>query len=321
MFCGEEDVLGDAILRLAGQADIKLKVMSLDRDRDGMDLTAEEPFGDILDMARTGQFDGSHAGFPCGYFSRVRYKQGTGPPPVRSLEFIYELPTNNPRQQGEADRGSLLAIRSAQVTAEVLQSQRHRKVPECGTLENPPGSEDRMEGPAWELPELDKFMKDFGCEEAVFNTCAYQLKERVRWYKPAKFAGRLGGLSSLKRKCQCPKYFKHEPLIGKEKTSRAAKYPNDLALEYAKLVIKAFRTVLDLEWWRHRQSQSASELSQVKQNWAQSKERMAIKRPVDGKDMKQLRGAKRAWNAGDLQRDQLPQGPRRREEKKRTPSS
>ena len=93
MFCGEEDVLGDAILRLAGQADIKLKVMSLDRDRDGMDLTAEEPFGDILDMARTGQFDGSHAGFPCGYFSRVRYKQGTGPPPVRSLEFIYEQPS------------------------------------------------------------------------------------------------------------------------------------------------------------------------------------------------------------------------------------
>ena len=95
---------------------------------------------------------------------------------MRSLEFIYELPTNNPRQQGEADRGSLLAIRSEQVTAEVLQSQRHRKVPECGTLENPPGSEDRMEGPAWGLPELDKFMKDFGCEEAVFNTCAYQLR-------------------------------------------------------------------------------------------------------------------------------------------------
>ena len=47
----------------------------------------------------------------------------------------------------------------------------------------------------------------------------------------------------------------------------------------------------------------------MKQSWAQSKERMAIKRPVDHKDMSQLRGAKRAWNAGDLQRDQLPQGP------------
>ena len=95
--------------------------------------------------------------------------------------------------------------------------------------------------PSWEFPEVDKFMKDFGCEEAVFNTCAYQLKERVRWFKPAKFAGRLRGLSSLKRKCQCPKYFKHEPLIGKEKTSKAAKYPKDLVLEYAKLVIQVFR--------------------------------------------------------------------------------
>ena len=143
----------------------------------------------------------------------------------------------------------------------------------------------------------------------------------MRWFKPAKFAGRLGGLSSLKRKCQCPKYFKHESLIGKEKTSKAAKYPKDLVLEYAKLFIKAFRTVLELEWWRHKQAQSASELNQVKQNWAQSKERMAIKKPVDHKDMSQLRGAKRAWNAGDLQRDQLPQGPlqskkARREDKK-----
>ena len=87
MFCGEEDVLGDAIIRLADQADIKLKVMSLDRDRDGMDLTAEQPFGDLLGMARTGQFDGSHAGFPCGSFSRVRYRRGSGPPPVRNLSM------------------------------------------------------------------------------------------------------------------------------------------------------------------------------------------------------------------------------------------
>ena len=108
-------------------------------------------------------------------------------------------------------------------------------MPECGTLENPPGSDDRMEGPSWELPEVGKFMKDFGCEEAVFNTCAYQLKERVRWFKPAKFAGRLGGLSSLKRKCQCPKYFKHEPLIGKEKTSKAAKYPEGPGLGVCKV--------------------------------------------------------------------------------------
>lgn len=149
---GEQDVLGDALLRLAGQAGIKVKVMALDRDRDGMDLTGEEPFGDLLDMARTGQFDRSHAGFPCGSFSKVRHRPGTGPPFVRLLEFIYGLPTNSQRQQAEADRGSLLAMRSTQITAEVIQCQRLRRVPGCGTLENPPGSEDRLEGPAWCLP-------------------------------------------------------------------------------------------------------------------------------------------------------------------------
>ena len=82
---------------------------------------------------------GSHAGFPCGPFSKVRHRPGTGPPFVRLLEFMYGLPTNSQRQQAEADRGSLLAMRSTQITAEVIQCQRLRRVPGCGTLENPPG--------------------------------------------------------------------------------------------------------------------------------------------------------------------------------------
>ena len=47
-----------------------------------------------------------------------------------------------------------LAIRSAQVTSEIIQSQRRRCVPNVGTLENPPGSETKEEGPAWMFPEL-----------------------------------------------------------------------------------------------------------------------------------------------------------------------
>lgn len=151
----------------------------------------------------------------------------------------------------------------------MIQCQRLRKVPECGTLENPPGSEDRLEGPAWCLPEADKFVKDFECEEAIFNTCAFQLKERTRWFKLAKFAGRLTGLVSPKRKCQCPKYFKHKMLIRKEKAGRAARYPQDLALEFARMLIKACRRVLTLEWWRHKQLQSQDQLNQAKRDWAE----------------------------------------------------
>ena len=35
-------------------------------------------------------------------------------------------------------------------------AQRGRSVPPVGTLENPPGSETKEEGPAWELPELKR---------------------------------------------------------------------------------------------------------------------------------------------------------------------
>ena len=43
--------------------------------------------------------------------------------------------------------------RLVEVIGAILKSQRKRKVPQSGTLENPPGSETREEGPAWELPE------------------------------------------------------------------------------------------------------------------------------------------------------------------------
>eukprot|EP00435_Cladocopium_sp_Y103_P012240 s3598_g3.t1 len=161
LFSGATDVLGEAILRLAKLDGMNVEVRSFDRNSSmyAVGLSKEQPFNDILDAARGGLIDGTHAGFPCGSFSRARYNQGHGPPPVRSLEFIYGLVTNDERQQKEADVGSLLAIRSIQVTAEVLQTQRKRRVPECGTLENPPGSESQAEGPAWQLPEMLAFLK------------------------------------------------------------------------------------------------------------------------------------------------------------------
>ena len=53
-----------------------------------------------------------------------------------------------------ADVGTLLASRSVEVIGAILKSQRVRRVPQAGTLENPPGSTTREEGPAWELPEV-----------------------------------------------------------------------------------------------------------------------------------------------------------------------
>ena len=60
------------------------------------------------------------------------------------------------------------------------------------------------------------------------------------------------------------------------------------------MTIKAFRTVLDLEWWRHKQLWSQDQLNQAKRDWAQSKERTLIRKPVDDKNMVELLGRKRA---------------------------
>ena len=192
-FSGPKDVLGQAIERMAGLQGIQVQVASLDIAF-GDDLSGPQPFNDFLELARTGDLDSAYSGFPCGSFSRARYREGTGPPPVRSGQWIYGLDS---RQQAEADKGSLLAIRSTQVVGDLLQSQRLRKVPDCGTLGNPPGSEDQQEGPAWCLPEAEKFMKDFDGETAEFNTCGFQQKERVRWWKPGKIGGKLPGMRAF----------------------------------------------------------------------------------------------------------------------------
>lgn len=209
---------------------------------------------------------------------------------MRNLEWIYGLPSNSPAQQAEADAGSVLAIRTTLLLGEIIQSQRRRKVPEAATLENPPGSESQVEGSMWALPEVADFMEKFLCLKAWFNTCAYQRKERVRWLKPAQFGGRLNGLESLRRKCSCPRDFQHQALIGKQRTSEAAKYPVDVAMEYARLIIQVFRTTLSLEWWRHLEKFHRAELTQLQKNWIKSKE-------------KRKRGNKRSWGEEETMKD------------------
>ena len=252
---------------------------------------------------------GSHGGFPCGSFSMVRYKPG-GPPPVRSLAHMYGLPTNSPAQQAEADRGTLLACRALQVWGETIQSQRLRQVPDLATLENPPGSDSKAEGPAWELPEFRKVMDEMKMVVARFNTCAYQKKERVRWFKPAMFAGLMSGLETLKKTCECPAGFQHEQLLGKKKTSAAAKYPHDLAMEYAGLVVRIFKATMNLEWWRYMEKTKKQEVNQLQKSWVSSKTRSTSGPAMSQDQLSELRNMKRAWNVLGDEKDKLPESTR-----------
>ena len=123
--------------------------------------------------------------------------------------------------------------------------RREGRVPGIATLENPPGTEEK--GSAWALPEIKAFMRKWACEEANFNTCAFQ-EGKFRWKKPGRFGGRLANLRSLSKICKCPGWITHEALAGPEKTSKAAQYPRQLAKEYAELVVALWKKQLQLEW-------------------------------------------------------------------------
>ena len=215
LFSGPNDVLGGALKEEAKKERLNVEVRFYDKLDDN-------PFLSLKDEAQLDAFDAGHAGFPCSSFSRARLREGSGPGPVRSNNYIYGLPGNSKRQQTEADNGTLLATRSVVIVGEILQSQRRRRVCLAGTLENPPGSEDQKEGTAWLLPEIQDFMKYFGATTALFNTCSYQEELNVRWFKPARMSGCLENLDKLSKQCKCPSWIVHEALIGKEKTSRAA---------------------------------------------------------------------------------------------------
>ena len=292
LFSGPKDVIALALHEVAEKEGIKVECISFDKERDAQeDIMKDEPFERFVTMAAGDELDGAHGGFPCGSFSRARWNEGHGPKPVRNLQFIYGLPENSQLQQNEADHGTVMAIRTCHIVAETVQSQRRRKVAQVGTLENPPGSPEQTEGPAWALPEVIEFMEKLKAKTALFNSCAY-MQGKVRWFKPARWSGCLSGIESMSRRCTCPNYVIHESLVGKAKTSAAAEYPWNLALTYAKLVVTEFKVTLQLEWLRRQMRVKSEEVSQLQIRQAENKLKNHC---APEASLSTLRGSKRAW--------------------------
>ena len=312
LFSGPKDVMGEALVRACAKENIKVRIESVDLKMDGTgNLLDDEPYGTILNKARADEFDAGHAGFPCGSFSRARYnKRGFGPDPVRSLKHIYGLPGNLPGQQREADRGTVMAVRSFNIVGAILESQRRRKVPRAGTLENPPGSESQEEGPAWCLPEWMQFETEFETGTALYNTCAFQEQDESKWFKPGRISGCLVNLQNLAKKCACPPWVNHVQLVGKDMTSMAAEYPKKLGETYADLLVQSFKLTLQLEWWRNQLRVKKEVVSDAQRSWIASKEKnpMVMSGP-----------SKKVWEVKDPMvdhrpGDQRPSKRRRREE-------
>ena len=163
-------------------------------------------------------------------------------------------------------------------------------------MENPPGSETKEEGPAWELPELQEFINKLKATTALYNTCAYQDKEKERWFKPGRITGCLADLDTMSKKCSCPSWVKHQALVGKDLTAKAAEYPSGLVKAYAMLVARAFKTTLQMEWWRHQMKVKKEEVTTAQKKWIESK----MKKQLPPAPLGDLSSSKRAWMAENV---------------------
>ena len=91
--------LSDAIRKEAQERGVKVRTVSVDQLQ-GADLLGPQPFEEHLEMAKNGEIDGFHAGWPCTTFSRLRWRPSPSMPgPVRGkvgpewIRFEYKIPT------------------------------------------------------------------------------------------------------------------------------------------------------------------------------------------------------------------------------------
>ena len=141
LYSGPQDPLGSALTRAARRHKMKVTVESFDRDRDGVDLLAEEPYTKILGKARNGQWDGYHAGFPGTSFPKLRWREMKGyPGPCRSRRY-YGLPDKTEARQAECDQGTLDTSRSMMMGEVILNSRPEDRIKPAVTVENPPPSD------------------------------------------------------------------------------------------------------------------------------------------------------------------------------------
>ena len=120
LYAGPQDVLGDAIASEAKKNRLEVEVKAFDRKVDPtVDLSSIEVQASVLAEVQAGEC----SGFPCGSFSRARHNPQPGMPgPVRNAAHIYGLPGNTPKEQREADKGTLMATQAAWLMKEQVKA-------------------------------------------------------------------------------------------------------------------------------------------------------------------------------------------------------
>ena len=93
------------------------------------------------------------------------------------------------------------------------------------------------------------------------------MKLHKRWFKPARWMGKLENLGSLARVCRCQPWVQHVPVVGKQNTEAAGACPMDLTAVIAKKIVETWKRVLNLEWLRFQMKRKSGEASELQSKW------------------------------------------------------
>ena len=249
-FAGPEEFnLGEAIVAEARSRGLRADHVAVDKKRDGQDLLASEPYSSHSRWAAEHWIDGHHSGWCCATFSPLRakkrrFKGMKGP--VRSAEFPRGLPSNTEAEQQEADRGTSMAVRSADLAAEVADSAILRTLLPVTTLENPGPPDWGVNRPsAFFLEELVEWASRPGTVDAEVYLCGHGAIDDAG--SPIQGRGRWSGTDlGLANTCECT--VPHSSLMNPENARRKAAYPRGLCLKYAKHTVDRWERNLETEW-------------------------------------------------------------------------
>eukprot|EP00435_Cladocopium_sp_Y103_P074084 s120_g46.t1 len=267
-FSGQTDNLSKAVSEECEKIGIQVETTSVDLSR-GHDLMREEPYRSHKRAAEDGVLDGYHAGFPCNTFTKLRWREAPGlPKPLRSKQFPYGFRHLDPKEKTECNVGTILMARAVGLAEAVFKADRFMRVPSFVTLENPPPSDHPEHISAWHMPELVELVdkiSDWKC--AHFNTCAYEsnIPLGAKHYKPQMLGGTLQNVDALNRTCQCGNR-PHEPIIGKDRSSKSAAYPEEFCRAYGELAAKHFMNMARAEFLEGRLKLLSDRIDYLKVN-------------------------------------------------------
>lgn len=236
-----------------------------------LNLASHATYDEIDKSVEEGDWDGFHSGFPCGSFSRVRWRDSPGGAhPVRSMAHIYGLPGNTPMQQKEADEGTLMAVRSAWLHKKQIETCKRRAIRD---VRKP--SRGREHGVSLGRPRNESG-KETKSSSAEFNTCPFQSKLKKRWIAlvQARQVGRKTGVFELVVKgLQVPGLGGTSASCRKtQHRGSGSLYPEELTQEIARKVVNTWKRVLNLEWLRW-QIHWSSQVSELQAKWLKNEEK------------------------------------------------